>query len=97
MKIIERGCKKANFLQPLENAGPDPGIFYSIFAAFAANCTARTESLSPLYNDFPRCYNNSEKPTGRSVKRAPQEPVLPLRRELQTALFFQIAPDEADA
>lgn len=27
MKIIERGCKKANFLQPLENAGPDPGIF----------------------------------------------------------------------
>ena len=89
MKIIERGCKKANFLQPLENAGPDPGIFYSIFAAFAANCTARTESLSPLYNDFPRCYNNSEKPTDRSVKCAEKAPFPPKKgRHTAAALRF---------
>ena len=46
--------------------GAEKARLAAIFAAFATNCTARTESLSPLYNDFPRCYNNSEKPTGRS-------------------------------
>jgi hypothetical protein len=50
--------------------GAEKARLAAIFAAFAANCTARTESLSPLYNDFPRCYNNSEKPTDRSVKCA---------------------------
>jgi hypothetical protein len=50
--------------------GAEKARLAAIFAAFAANCTARTESLSPLYNDFPRCYNNSEKPTDRSVKHA---------------------------
>ncbi len=50
--------------------GAEKARLAAIFAAFAANCTARTESLSPLYNDFPRCYNNSEKPTDRSVKYA---------------------------
>lgn len=50
--------------------GAEKARLAAIFAAFAANCTARTESLSPLYNDFPQCYNNSEKPTDRSVKYA---------------------------
>lgn len=46
--------------------GAEKARLAAIFAAFAANCTARTESLSPLYNDFPQCYNNSEK-TDRPV------------------------------
>jgi len=54
--------------------GAEKARLAAIFAAFTANCTARTESLSPLYNDFPRCYNNSEKPTDRSVKRAEATP-----------------------
>ena len=57
--------------------GTEKARLAAIFAAFAANCTARTESLSPLYNDFPRCYNNSEKPTDRSVKRAKKAPFPP--------------------
>ena len=54
--------------------GAEKARLAAIFAAFTANCTARTESLSPLYNDFPRCYNNSEKPTDRSVKCAKATP-----------------------
>ena len=57
--------------------GAEKARLAEIFAAFAANCTARTESLSPLYNDFPRCYNNSEKPTDRSVKCAKKSSVSP--------------------
>lgn len=57
--------------------GAEKAKLAAIFAAFAANCTARTESLSPLYNDFPRCYNNSEKPTDRSVKHTKKAPFPP--------------------
>ena len=60
--------------------GAEKARLAAIFAAFAANCTARTESLSPLYNDFPRCYNNSEKTTDRSVKRAKKSSVSPLKK-----------------
>ena len=57
--------------------GAEKARLAAIFAAFAANCTSRTESLSPIYNDFPQCYNNSEKPTDRSVKRAKKAPFPP--------------------
>lgn len=69
--------------------GAEKARLAAIFAAFEANCTARTESLSPLYNDFPRCYNNSEKPTDRSVKHAEKAPFPPKKgRHTAAALRF---------
>ena len=31
----QRGCKKASFLQPLKNAGRNPGIFEAVPVGFA--------------------------------------------------------------
>ena len=71
--------------------GAEKARLAAIFADFSANCTARTESLSPLYNDFPRCYNNSEKPTDRSVKCAKKAPFPPKKgRHTAAALRFAL-------
>lgn len=70
--------------------GTEKARLAAIFAAFAANCTARTESLSPLYNDFLRCYNNSEKPTDRSVKHAKKAP-FPPKKGRHTAAALRCA------
>ena len=44
------------------------------FCRFCGKLYRTDGILSPLYNDFPRCYNNSEKPTDRSVKCAKAAP-----------------------
>ena len=72
--------------------GTEKARLAAIFAAFAANCTARTESLSPLYNDFPQCYNNSGKPTDRSVKCAKKAPFPPKKGRHTAAVLRFGAP-----
>ena len=69
--------------------GAEKARLAAIFASFSFFFTARTEALSLLFNDFPRCYNNSEKPTDRSVKYAKKAPFPPKKgRHTAAALRF---------